>query len=109
MTTLERLARLAYEEMTRPYDGVVDPTLWGNAPQQLRDDWLVSTRAVLDGMKELVSFEAVVDTGPAGAITEKMMEAGGAAFDRDAFHMTSFHCSGEAWIAMINVILEEKP
>lgn len=92
MTTLERLAKLAYEKMIEQmYIGGPKAT-WEEQSRSLRDDWIASTRSVVEGMKDapLMSIiERVISRYP-------VMKGGGGIMV-------------EIWDAMIDTILEEKP
>lgn len=39
--------------------------------------------------------------------TEAMLDIGVAAYDQDEYHMSTFHCLGEAWKAMIDAALKD--
>lgn len=56
MTTIERLAKLAFEKMlsTMPYELRYGPYTfkWEDEPQTLRDQWIATVRAVVGEMRE---------------------------------------------------------
>lgn len=53
MTTLERLAKLAYEKMVTQQNWPAQGRIWETELQELRDNWIASTRTVVEGMLEL--------------------------------------------------------
>lgn len=53
MTAIERLAKLAYESMPATYaaKGMIYPPNWEGEGQGVRDDWVSTLRAVVEGMR----------------------------------------------------------
>lgn len=87
MTTLEQLAKLAYEGMLAKYAArnIFCPPQWEREAQQVRDDWIAAIRAAVEGMREPPSPRT-----PMG---------------KTAMRATPM----DFWQAVIDTILEEKP
>lgn len=94
MTTLERLAKAAFESMLSRHSarGVKFPPNWEGESQQLRDDWMTSTRAVVEGLKK-----------PTDDITMAVMRRTSIMFGNAERLKCEF-----IFVAMINAVLEEK-
>jgi hypothetical protein len=89
MTTLEQLAKLAYERMFnrtfwRMSSLEVKPN-WEGEVQLLRDDWIETTRAVIEGLRE-IQLPPKTPPGRSGTIATPL----------------------DFWLARLNAILEEK-
>lgn len=55
MTTLERLAKLAFDtmiEVQKPWFGDGSKMIWETESQELRDCWVASIRAVVERLQE---------------------------------------------------------